>query len=249
MPEIRCQGVSLTKLQGGLSTEILRAVGLTARQGEIYTVIGPSGSGKSTLLRLINRLLEPSSGTIFFAGSDIRRMPVTEVRRKIGLVFQQPMLFPGSVEENLCYGPRLRGDNSREAAKYLDMVGLERELLQRDAAALSGGQQQRVALARALANKPEALLLDEPTSALDPRATEQLEDLILGLVQSLRLTVVWVTHNMEQAKRVGDRTMLLVNGQVVEERPTADFFSWPEQELTIRFLAGKLESGVQGNEL
>lgn len=243
MPEIRCQGVSLTKTNDGLSKEILRAVSLTARQGEIYTVIGPSGSGKSTLLRLINRLLEPSSGTIFFAGSDIKHMPVTEVRRKIGLVFQQPVLFPGSVEENICYGPRLSGDNSVDWAKYLDLVGLERDLLQRDAAALSGGQQQRVALARALANKPEALLLDEPTSALDPRATEQLEDLVMSLVKSLGLTVIWVTHNMDQAKRVGNRTMLLVNGQVIEDRATGDFFSRPEQETTIRFLAGKLESG------
>lgn len=234
--------VSLRRSQQKSYKDILSEVSLTVNQGEIYTVLGPSGSGKSTLLRLINRLVEPSSGDIYIEGRNVQQIPVVELRRRIGMVFQQPALFLGTVEENILYGPQIRKDSTVKANDYLTMVGLEENLLPRDPVTLSGGQQQRVALARALANKPEVVLLDEPTSALDIRSTEQLQTLIMHLVRDLNLTVVWVTHNIEQAKKVGDRAMLLVNGKVIEDQVTQDFFYCPHQDLTRKFLEGTLET-------
>jgi len=240
--KIRWDKVSLIRSSANLTKEVLKAVSLTVNKGEVYTILGPSGSGKSTLLRLINRLIEPSSGEIYLDNINIREIPVIELRRRIGLVFQQPVLFPGSVQENINYSAKIQGKNFAQAAEYLTMVGLDSELLTMEVSKLSGGQQQRVALARALANKPEVLLLDEPTSALDIQATEQLEALIVNLVKTLGLTVLWVTHNIDQAKRVGDRTMLLVDGRVIEDRVTPDFFNFPREEIAVEFLAGKLKT-------
>ncbi|MDA8440988.1 MAG: phosphate ABC transporter ATP-binding protein [Peptococcaceae bacterium] len=234
--------VSLSRKQGGVEKKVLSLVSMCVTKGEIYTIIGPSGSGKSTLLRVINRLITASAGTVMYEGKNICDIPVTELRRKVGMVFQQPVLFPGTVESNILYGPKL---NHSEVVplEYLRMVGLPEELLHRDVNKLSGGQQQRVSLARSLANKPDVLLLDEPTSALDIRSTEQLEEMINKLVQELQLTVVWVTHNLEQAQRVGKTTLLLVNGQVVEEQNTNEFFLSPQSNTTVEFLAGKLLTG------
>lgn len=246
MSVVRLEQVSVVKPQNNISKKILDSVSFTAEDSQIYVIVGPSGSGKSTLLRLINRLTDPTEGHIYYREQDIRKVPVTDLRRKIGMVFQQPVLFSGTVEENIYYGPRLKGEKGNQAEDYLKMVGLGNKFGPRDVKTLSGGQQQRVAVARALINKPDVLLLDEPTSALDPTATEQLESLMVGLVKSFGLTLVWVTHNIEQAKRVGDRTMLLVNGQIVEDRPTTEFFAHPEHELAKQFLAGKLEAGGAG---
>lgn len=238
MPKIAATQISVNKQD---KQNILHEVSFEVETGEIVCIIGPSGAGKSTLLRLINRLNEPSSGNIYFDGTDVCKMPVVGLRQKVGMVFQQPALFAGTVVDNILYGPRLRREKGVEAIEFLDMVGLPSEFLSRDIGTLSGGQQQRVSLARTLANRPEVLLLDEPTSALDIRSTEQLESLILRLVQSMGLTVLWVTHLIEQAKRVSDRVMLLVSGELNEFSPTNHFFTEKGSDIKQKFLAGELD--------
>lgn len=245
-------GVSKWK-DGPKRAELLRDINFTVDEGLIFTIMGPSGAGKSTLLTLLNRLEEPSAGQILLDGTPITQLEVVNLRRRVGMVFQTPALFPMTVEQNICYGPNLR--QRREypglAARYLEMVGLDPELAGRDAGNLSVGQQQRVSIARTLANEPEVLLLDEPTSALDPTATSQIEELIRTLNQKIGLTIVWVTHDMKQAARVGDRTMLLASGEKVEEGETRAIFASSQNEVTRLFIAGRLngnESKLNGDK-
>lgn len=213
MVAIETRGLSLSR--GG--REVLHGISFSANADETLVLIGPSGSGKSSLLRCLNRLEEPAPGTVFLKGEDITSLPVIELRRRVGMVFQQPQMFPGTVSDNIAYGPALRGETlSRERiVALLEMVTLEPELADRPANELSGGQAQRVAIARALANESEVLLLDEPTSALDPIATRAVEETLLGLRERLNLTLIWVSHAVEQARRVGDRALLLDQGRVV----------------------------------
>ncbi len=240
-------GVSKWK-DGPKKAELLRDITFGVEEGVIFTIMGPSGAGKSTLLSLLNRLEEPSAGQILLDGAPLMQLDVVTLRRRVGMVFQTPALFPMTVEQNICYGPNLRQrrDYPGLAARYLEMVGLDPELVGRDAGSLSVGQQQRVSIARTLANEPEALLLDEPTSALDPTATSQIEELIRALNQKIGLTIIWVTHDMQQAARVGDRTMLLVAGEKVEEGETRSIFVSPKNEATRLFIAGRL-NGDQGS--
>ncbi|HYF65635.1 MAG TPA: phosphate ABC transporter ATP-binding protein, partial [Herpetosiphonaceae bacterium] len=193
---------------------LLKDVSFRVEPGAIVTLLGPSGSGKSTLLRTLNRLNEPPAGSVWLDGADITAMPVVALRRAVGMVFQSAALFDGTVAANIRYGPALgkRELSDAECRELLAQVGLDEAFLDRPAASLSGGQAQRVAFARALANQPRLLLLDEPTSALDPAATLTIERLVLGLRARLGLTCVWVTHNIEQARRVSDQTVLLVGG-------------------------------------
>ena len=206
---------NLTLERSGQS--VLHDVSVTIGAGEIFMLVGPSGSGKSSLLRCLNRLEEPGPGTVFFQGDDITSLPVTDLRRHVGMVFQQPAMFPGTVADNIAYGPALRdGPPSRERIRdLLAMVSLEAKLADKPARELSGGQAQRVAIARALANSPEVLLLDEPTSALDPIATHAVEETLGSLRDAHGLTLIWVSHLVEQARRVGDRVLLLDEGRVV----------------------------------
>ncbi len=184
--------------------------------GELIGIVGPSGSGKSSLLRLLNRLDEPTSGTVYVDGGDYRELPPRELRRRVGMVTQRPFLFPGDVASNLRFGPQQRGEtlSDPDVATLLERVGLP-GLATRFVANLSGGEQQRVSLARALANRPEVLLLDEPTSALDDRAKSGIEQLIRGLVVETSLTGVMVTHDREQARRLCDRVIVLEAGRLV----------------------------------
>jgi len=197
--------------------EVLHDISLTVEPGETLGIIGPSGSGKSSLLRCLNRLEEPAPGTVFLYGEDITTLPVVALRRRVGMVFQQPAMFPGTVADNITYGPSLRGEAlaPERVKELLDMVLLGPELAGRPAAELSGGQAQRVAIARALANEPDVLLLDEPTSSLDPIATRTVEETLAALRERLGLTLVWVSHAVEQARRVADRVLLLDGGRVV----------------------------------
>lgn len=221
---------------------ILLSLDAVFSPGLIHTIIGPSGSGKSTLLLLLNRLIDPSAGDIYLDGQNITSLDVIELRRRVGIVFQQPILFPGTVEMNVAYGPSLQGGPADgESARLLDLVGLESSFLTRDAATLSGGEGQRAAIARALANHPQVLLLDEPTSALDARATEQIESLIWDLNGHLGLTVLWVTHDLEQARRIGHHTLLLAYGQKVEDGDTQQLFTNPQERATLLFLEKQLE--------
>ncbi len=188
----------------------------TVGSGEVVAVVGPSGSGKSSLLRLLNRLDEPSSGTVFVEGVDYRQIAPQEVRRKLGMVTQRPYLFPGTVEQNLRFGPRQRGQalSDENVAALLERVGLK-DYAQRNVANLSGGEAQRVSVARTLANSPLVLLLDEPTSALDEASKLGVETLLQEIVRDHRLTCVMVTHDVAQAVRLAERALLMEAGRIV----------------------------------
>jgi len=185
------------------------------RAGEVLAVVGPSGSGKSSFLRLLNRLDEPTSGTVFLEGIDYRRLPPRELRRKVGMVAQRAFMFPGTVAQNLSFGPRQRGEtlSDAQAEKLLNQMGLP-GYGARDVVNLSGGEAQRVSLARALANSPVVLLLDEPTSALDDEAKSGVESLIREIIGDRRLTCIVVTHDVSQAARMANQVMLLNSGRV-----------------------------------
>jgi len=184
--------------------------------GEILAVTGPSGSGKTSFLRLLNRLDEPTSGTVLLEGNDYREIPPRELRRKVGMVTQQAFLFPGTVVDNLRFGPRQRGVEltDDEIAMLLKKVGLP-GYEGREVAPLSGGEAQRVSVARAVANSPMALLLDEPTSALDDASKAGIEALVCGLVKQDGLACVMVTHDALQAARVADRVLVIESGRAV----------------------------------
>ena len=183
---------------------------------DLLGIVGPSGSGKSSLLRLLNRLDEPTEGTVFLEGQDYRQLKPRELRRRVGMVMQRPFLLPGDVASNLRFGPAQRGEtlDDEEVSRLLDRVGLP-GFSSREVSVLSGGEQQRVSLARALANRPEVLLLDEPTSALDEESKHAIESLIAGLVRDHELTLVMVTHDRDQARRMCNRVILLEAGQLV----------------------------------
>ncbi len=194
---------------------ILKDISFDLSRGEHLAIVGSSGSGKSTLLRLLNRLLEPSRGTVYFGGQDYKEIPPRELRRKIGLILQQPYLFPGMVADNLRFGPAQRGETiSDEAiAELLANVDLP-DFAARDVANLSGGEAQRVSIARTLANSPEILLMDEPTSSLDEESRQQVEKLVCGIAQRQELTFIIVTHDMEQAGRLADKALVLEQGRI-----------------------------------
>ena len=189
--------------------------------GEVLAVVGPSGAGKSSFLRLLNRLDEPTGGTVRLNGRDYRELAPRELRRRVGMVMQMAYLFPGTVAANIAFGPWQRGE--RLAAEQIDAL-LERVGLpgyqERDVSNLSGGEAQRVSVARTLANVPEALLLDEPTSALDDVSARGIEELVLGIIRERRMTCVIVTHNTVQAHRIADRTASPASRQLVAIGPT-----------------------------
>lgn len=196
---------------------LLKGISVEISGGLVYCIIGPSGSGKSTFLRAINRLWEPPADTIFLDGEDIVKMDVLTVRRRIGMLFQTPMLFDGTVADNVRYGPNLQGKTliDSEVEGYLEQADLDASFVHKPVVGLSVGQAQRVALARTLANKPDVLLLDEPTSALDPISTHHIEQSVLELKRS-GLTVIMVSHSLEQVKRIADHVCLVVAGELLE---------------------------------
>ena len=224
---------------------VLKNVSLKIKSNEVFTVVGPSGSGKSTLLRLLNRLEDLSDGSIFLDDQNIKDMDVISLRRKVGLVFQVPILFDDTVERNILFSLKIRKEipplaGEGMAEKYINLVGLDRNFLSRNSNELSVGQKQRISIARALTSEPEVILMDEPTSALDLTATHNIENLILNLKSQMGLTIVFVTHDIEQAKRVGERGMVLVNGEKIEEGKIPDLFENPQKEITKKFVEGVL---------
>ena len=183
--------------------------------GEVLAVVGPSGGGKSSFLRLLNRLDEPTSGTVRFEGVDYRRIDPRDLRRRVGMVTQTAYLFPGTIADNLRFGPAQQGIELPEGT----ITGLLEQVLLANRAGenvahLSGGEAQRVSLARALATTPVVLLLDEPTSALDAAAKSEVENLIATVVKKNRLTCVMVSHDLAQAARIADRVMVLNKGRL-----------------------------------
>jgi phosphate transport system ATP-binding protein len=234
--------------------QALKAVNLTMPMNAVTALIGPSGCGKTTLLRCFNRMhdLYPGNryeGQILLRPGDLdivsARVDPMEMRLRVGMVFQKPNPFPKSIFENVAFGLRLKGINQRrplaervEAALRSAALWDEvKDRLKHSAYALSGGQQQRLCIARALAPEPEILLFDEPTSALDPASTAHIEDLIYQLKD--RLTIVIVTHNMQQAARVSDETVFLYHGEVIEANTTSTIFENPSKPLTSQYLTGQ----------
>ena len=226
----------------GRRRRILDGVSLQVPSGRFFTILGPSGSGKSTLLRCINRLIEPSAGAVLLDGEPVARMAVQTLRQRVGMVFQTAALFEGTVLDNVLYGPRLRREqlDGDAAGELLERVGLPRDFAAKAVVELSGGEAQRVSLARALANRPEVLLLDEPTASLDPTASAQVERLLVQLAGETELTCLFVTHNLEQAGRMGQRGLLLVDGHVVEQGPLAEILADPETDVMRLFIEGRL---------
>ncbi len=228
----------------------LKGISLTVPRNSVTALIGASGCGKSTLLRSINRMNDlvegvRTEGRVRYEGEELYGASVdpVEVRRRVGMVFQKPNPFPKSIHDNVAFGPRLagrRGDLGAVIERALKDAALWDEVkdkLQGSAFGLSGGQQQRLCIARALATQPQVLLMDEPTSALDPIATDKIERLIAELKG--RYTVIIVTHNMQQAGRVSDRTAFMHLGTLVEEGPTDQMFTAPRHELTERYVSGR----------
>jgi putative ABC transport system ATP-binding protein len=196
--------------------QILADLNMKVYKGELVTIMGASGSGKSTLLRLINRLSEADSGIILLNGKDIREYDPIELRKKVGMVFQMPVVFQGSVMDNFTFVRRLHGKDADIETLAKD-TGIPEDLMDSDAAQLSAGEKQRVCIARALLNQPEILLLDEPTSALDLKSAVRIEEMLLRLRRERNLTMLWVTHEREQAERIGGRKLILKDGKLEEE--------------------------------
>jgi putative ABC transport system ATP-binding protein len=182
---------------------------------------GPSGSGKSTVLRLLNRLADPNSGTVRYRGEDVRDRDPLELRREVGLVPQLPALLAGTVEDNLRFAGDL-GGREPDIDRLLDLAGLDPSFAERDSTRLSVGEQQRAMLARALALEPSTLLLDEPTSALDEIATGAVEETLLELGERLEISLVLVTHDLDQARRMSEWLVRIEAGRAVEQGPTAE---------------------------
>jgi putative ABC transport system ATP-binding protein len=212
LPQLETRGLT-RQVDGQI---VVAQVDMTVFAGEVVAVVGPSGAGKSSLLRLLNRLDEPTSGTVLLQGQDYRQLSPQELRRQVGMIMQIPYLFPGTVSDNIRFGPLQRGEelSSQRVAQYLIQVGLA-GFDQRDVRKLSGGEAQRVALARALANRPDILLLDEPTSALDEASKAEVETLLKEIIQSEGLTCILVTHDQAQAARMAQRVMLMEKGRII----------------------------------
>ncbi len=226
---------------------VLRNMSFSAPEGLITAIIGPSGCGKTTALKCLNLLvLEEGatlSGQVFLAGRPVEQGESDWLRERVGMVFQSPTPFPLSIRENMAYplryyGVRDRGKRQAVIDEKLGLAGLSDEIddLDRPADTLSGGQQQRLCIARALTVEPQALLLDEPCSALDVGNTARIERLLTGLRG--RYTIVIVTHNLAQARRISDKTVFMLDGEVVEEGPTESLFSSPGKRATEEYLAG-----------
>ncbi len=230
----------------------LKNINMDIQENLVTAFIGPSGCGKSTFLKILNRMQDLTPGTkvkgsVQLDGMDIydKRMDVNDLRKRVGMVFQQPNPFPKSIYDNIAYGPRTHGIKDKDRLDQIVEESLRgaaiwdevKDKLHQDATAVSGGQQQRICIARAIANEPEVILMDEPTSALDPISTNKIEDLVHDLKS--KYTVVIVTHNMQQAARISDKTAFFYEGVVVEFDETETIFSNPANAQTQDYISGR----------
>ena len=232
--------------------EALHGINLNFQEKELTALIGPSGCGKSTFLRCLNRMNDDIeniniTGEIKFEGQDIysSKMDLVELRKNVGMVFQQPTPFPFSVYDNVAYGLRIAGVKDKdlidqrveESLKQAAIWKETKDNLNRNAQAFSGGQQQRICIARALAVRPEVVLLDEPTSALDPISSSEIEETLMDLKH--QYTFIMVTHNLQQAGRISDQTAFLMNGDLIEAGKTEEMFIAPKKQITSDYLNGR----------
>ena len=223
----------------------LKDVNMEIPEKQITAFIGPSGCGKSTFLKCLNRMNDLVEGCNITGEDIFDGMDVNLLRKRVGMVFQNPNPFPMSVYDNIAYGPRTHGIHSKEkldeiVERSLKQAAIWDELkdrLKKSALGLSGGQQQRLCIARALAVEPEVLLMDEPTSALDPISTSKIEDLAMELKHDY--TIIMVTHNMQQATRIADKTAFFLLGQVIEFDDTEKMFSKPQDKRTEDYITGR----------
>ena len=230
----------------------LKNVNMNIRENAITAFIGPSGCGKTTFLKTLNRMNDlidsvRIDGLVEIDGENIysKNMDVTVLRKRVGMVFQQPNPFPMSIYDNVAYGPRVHGIKDKKTLDRIVEKSLKdaaiwdeaKDRLKKSALGMSGGQQQRICIARALAVEPEVLLMDEPTSALDPISTSKIEDLMEELKK--KYTVVVVTHNMQQAVRVSDYTAFFLHGEMVEFGETSQLFSYPKDKRTEDYITGR----------
>lgn len=233
-------------------TQALRDINISVPEGSITALIGPSGCGKSTFLKTLNRMndLVPDvriTGSVKYRGKDIFApgTDVNELRRQIGMVFQKPNPFPMSIYDNIAYGPRTHGIRSKAKLDEIVETSLKnaaiwdevKDRLKKSALGLSGGQQQRLCIARALAVDPDVLLMDEPTSALDPISTTRIEELAMELKS--KYTIIRVTHNMQQALRISNKTAFFLLGELVECDDTEKIFSKPQDKRTEDYITGR----------
>lgn len=232
-------------------TQALKNINMDIKPNQVTAMIGPSGCGKSTLLRTLNRMNDlvegcRVQGKVLLDGTDIYGdIDVNQLRRNVGMVFQQPNPFPMSIYDNVAYGPRIHGERNKEKLDQIVEESLKKaaiwdelkDRLKKSALGLSGGQQQRLCIARALAVDPDVLLMDEPTSALDPISTTMIEDLINEMKESY--TIVIVTHNMQQAARISDKTAFFLLGEMVEMNDTDMIFGEPEDKRTEDYITGR----------
>ena len=231
--------------------QALKKISMHIPEKEITAFIGPSGCGKSTLLKSLNRMNDlvegcKITGTLLLDGEPINQMKnVNLLRKRVGMVFQKPNPFPMSIYDNVAYGPRTHGIRKKseldaiveDSLKKAAIWDETKDRLKKSALGMSGGQQQRLCIARALAVQPEVLLMDEPTSALDPISTPKIEDLALELKN--QYTIVMVTHNMQQAARISDKTAFFLLGEMVEMNDTETIFSKPQDKRTDDYITGR----------
>jgi osmoprotectant transport system ATP-binding protein len=235
----------LAKTFPGSPVPAVRKLTLEVPQGEVVCLVGPSGCGKTTTLKMINRIVEPTSGTVFIGGRDARTVPAHELRRGIGYVIQQVGLFSHrTIADNIATVPKLLGWDRerirRRVEELIGLVGLDEDMASRYPSELSGGQQQRVGVARALAADPPVLLMDEPFGAVDPIVRGRLQDELVALQRRVGKTIVFVTHDIDEAIKLGDRVAILNVGGVLEQfAPPADILREPANDFVESFLGAE----------
>jgi osmoprotectant transport system ATP-binding protein len=222
--------------------KVLRNINFEINEGELCVLIGPSGCGKTTSLKMINKLIKPTSGTIYIDGKDISKEDTIELRRNIGYVIQQTGLFPHmTVGENIAIVPKMKkweeAKIRERTLELLKMVGMDgEEYLDRYPTELSGGQQQRIGVARAMAVNPDIILMDEPFSALDPITRSQLQDELYGLQQEMKKTIIFVTHDMDEALKLGDRICIMKDGDIVQYDTPENILKNPHEGFVEEFI-------------
>ncbi|WP_010098364.1 phosphate ABC transporter ATP-binding protein [Ornithinibacillus scapharcae] len=223
-------------------THILKDINGTFPEGKITTLVGPSGAGKSTLFRLCNGLSSPDSGEILIKGKSIKEYEPIELRRKVGIALQSATMIKGTVLDNLELPLTLQGKKIDlvEAGDLLHDVGLDKGFLHRNAKDLSGGQKQKLSIARTLVNKPKVLLLDEITSSLDRVSQHDIEELIVKINEKYGTTMIWITHNLDQATQIGHYTWVMMNGEVIETIESS-LLQGSKDERVQAFIRGEVE--------